>query len=177
MKRVLIIGCGGAGKSTLAVALSEVLDLPVCHLDTLFWKPGWIPSETGEFEDRLKIVLNEDAWIMDGNYVGSLPMRVNFADTIIFLDLPTITCLVAVIRRAWQYRGRNRPDMTEGNAERINLEFLSWILSYRRSVRPGIMALLEQLDESKSVIVLKSREEITDLENKLDRQKQLNLVL
>lgn len=162
MKRILIIGCGGSGKSTLAIALGRTLDIPVHHLDRLFWKPGWVESEKGEFEARLQEILNEDTWIMDGNYSASIPMRVNFADTIIFLDLPTLTCAMGALRRRWQYRGVNRPDMTEGNAERIDLNFLGWILSYRSRRRPRILALLESLDESKRVLVLKSRKEIAE---------------
>ncbi len=160
MRRVLVIGCGGAGKSTLAVSLGELLDAPVHHLDTVFWKPGWVPSGDEEFQGRLKVILEDDAWIMDGNYGGSLPMRIEFADTIIFLDLPTITCLVGALKRLWQYRGRSRPDMTAGNNERINLEFLLWILSYRKKRRPMILKLLEPLRDSRKVFVLESRQEV-----------------
>jgi adenylate kinase family enzyme len=162
MKRVLIIGCGGAGKSTLAIALGRTLGIPVHHLDRLFWRPGWIASESGEFEEAIRKILINDAWIMDGNYGGSLPMRIGSADTIIFLDLPTMTCLIGAFRRFWRYRGRSRPDMTEGNVERINPEFLNWILTYRRTRRPKILATLAQLEKTRNIIGLQSRAEIDE---------------
>lgn len=170
MKRVLIIGCGGAGKSTFAVSLGAALGIPVYHLDRLFWQPGWVPSEPADFEQKLHTVLDQDTWIMDGNYGGTLELRVGYADTIVFLDMPTVTCLWGAIRRLLQYRGQSRPDMTEGNAERINLEFLMWILSYRRTRRPGILAMLKRLEDSKNILILRSRNEVANWLYRLQRQ-------
>ena len=163
MKRVLIIGCGGSGKTTLATQLGEFLQLPVCHLDTLFWKPGWIPSTSEEFEERFRPILEEETWIMDGNYGGTLELRARYADTIIYLDLPTIVCVYSALKRVWEYREGARPDMTVGNAERIDFEFLRWILTYRRSRRPKILKFLAELKGSKEVLVLESRKEISQL--------------
>lgn len=170
---MLVIGCGGSGKSTLAIELGRILGIPIHHLDRLFWKPDWVPSDAEEFQERLVEVLKGDAWIMDGNYGGSLPMRVGFADTIVFLDLPTVTCLVGATRRLWEYRGRSRPDMTESNTERINFEFLNWILTYRRSRRPKVMAMLEKLKESKEILILKSRKDVSELLDRLELEQQL----
>ena len=73
MERIIIIGCGGAGKSTLARKLGEVLDLPVVHLDKLFWKPGWVETSREEFDALLAMELAKDKWIMDGNFNRTMP--------------------------------------------------------------------------------------------------------
>lgn len=160
MQRILIIGCGGSGKSSLAARLGDRLAIPVHHLDKLFWKPGWQPAKRDEFVSAIKEISGTEAWIMDGNYGGTMELRMSGADTIIFLDLPTVTCLWNVIKRYFRYRKRARPDMTEGNNERLNFEFLNWILSYRATRRPGIISMLREQSSEKNVIVLSSRKAI-----------------
>ena len=88
-------------------------------------------------------------------------LRLAHADTIIFLDLPTVTCLLAIVKRYLKYRGTNRPDMTEGNRERITSEFLFYVLFFRIRSRPAIMRRLESLPNTKSIIHLKSRAEVS----------------
>ncbi|MEM7365575.1 MAG: AAA family ATPase, partial [Pseudomonadota bacterium] len=117
MKRIAIIGSGGAGKSTLAMALSECLNIPVFHLDKMYWQPGWVLSDHEDVRPHLDAVMARDTWIIDGNYSSSIEERIQRADTVIFLDLPVWLCLLGAVRRYFQYRGTNRPDMTEGNNE------------------------------------------------------------
>ncbi len=172
VKRILVIGCGGSGKSTFSLRMGETLGIPVFHLDRLFWHPGWVPSTDEAFEQKLSEVLAGDKWIMDGNYSRTLDMRIRDADTIIFLDMPTLTCLSGAFSRWLKYWGRSRPDMTEGNNERINLEFLGWILSYRRTRRPKVMATLERFKDSKEVIILKKRSEMAGFLSRLATGQQ-----
>ena len=87
-RRVIVTGLAGSGKSTFALALAAKTGLPVIHLDLQFWKPGWVaPSET-EWRERQWSVLGGDAWIADGNYHETLDLRLERADTVVFLDMP-----------------------------------------------------------------------------------------
>lgn len=131
MQRLLIIGSPGAGKSTLSHQISARTGLPLHHMDKLHWLPGWIERDREEALAEVKQVLAQVRWIIDGNYGSSLPNRITRADTVVWLDYPTHTCLARVIKRWWQHRGRARPDMTEGCPERLNLEFLVYVLMFR----------------------------------------------
>ena len=131
MQRVLVIGSPGSGKSTLARELAVRTGLPLFHLDRMHWLPGWIERDRDEGRAELAGVLAQDRWIIDGNYGSSLPMRVARADTVFWLDYPTRLCLWRVLKRWWHYSGTNRPDMTEGCPERLDLEFLLYVLAFR----------------------------------------------
>ncbi|HEX4846761.1 MAG TPA: AAA family ATPase [Novosphingobium sp.] len=133
MQRVLVIGSPGAGKSTLAHAIAQRTGLPLHHLDRMHWLPGWIERDRAEALERVKAVLVEERWIIDGNYGSTLPVRIPRADTVVWLDYPTHLCLWRVLKRWWQYRGTARPDMTEGCPENLNAEFLLYVLMFRHN--------------------------------------------
>ena len=135
MHRVLVIGSPGAGKSTLSHALARRTGLPLHHLDRMFWLPGWVERDRDEGRAELANVLAQDCWIIDGNYGSTLPLRIACADTVVWLDYPTALCLGRALRRWWMYRGHSRPDMTEGCPERLDGEFLLYILNFRRAWR------------------------------------------
>ena len=99
MQRILVIGCGGAGKSVFSRALGEKLGLPVVHLDRLFWLPGWHEQTPAAFDAALETELAKERWIMDGNYGRTLSRRLEFADTVIFLRYSRLCCLAGVFRR------------------------------------------------------------------------------
>ncbi len=163
MRRLLLIGPGGAGKSTLATRLGEHLGLPVLHLDALYWRPGWRQPTRDEWRATLAPLLAQDAWVMDGNFGGTLDERLAAADTAILLDLPPLLCLWRVLRRRWRYRGRHRPDMTPGCPEKLDLDFLWWILTYRLRKRPAVLAKLRDWADGaaeRRVVVLRSRSEV-----------------
>jgi adenylate kinase family enzyme len=148
MQRVLILGCSGSGKSSLAAALSARLGVPVVHLDRLFWKPGWVEATRGEFMAAQARALPADGrWVCDGNYSGTLAPRLERADTIVLFDVPTLTCLRRVLLRSWRWYGRSRPDMSDGCVEqpfrRGYVEFMLYILRYRRRSLPHLRALIE----------------------------------
>ena len=113
MERVIIIGCGGAGKSTLARQLGEKTGLPVVHLDQLFWKPGWQESTKDEIDEKIRVEMEKTQWIMDGNYNRTMSRRMERCDTVIYLDFSTIACVMGVLKRITTNYGRVRPDMGE----------------------------------------------------------------
>lgn len=131
MLRILVIGSPGAGKSTLSHQLAKRTGLPLYHLDMLHWLPGWIERDRDEAKAELAEILTQDRWIIDGNYGSILPMRLERADTVVWLDYPTPLCFGRMLKRWWQHRGRTRPDMTEGCPERLDLEFLLYVLMFR----------------------------------------------
>lgn len=141
-QRVLVLGNGGAGKSTFARRMGERFSLPVVHLDKLWWLPGWQNRSREQFDALLAEELSKTAWVMDGNYERTLPVRLAAADAAVFLDIPARTCLEGAYARVEAYAGRTRPDMTEGCPERMDEEFEGWILSYEREVRPRILTAL-----------------------------------
>jgi adenylate kinase family enzyme len=160
MRRIMIIGSGGAGKSTLAVRIGERLGLPVVHLDSHYWNAGWVPTPDDVWGDRVQELVGRDEWVMDGNYGGTLELRLAACDTVIFLDMSRALCLARVVKRWVRYRGRTRPDMTDGCPEQIDREFLKWIWTYPVRSRPRIMRKLEALSPEKRVVIIRSRGEL-----------------
>ncbi|WP_373058645.1 AAA family ATPase [Gemmatimonas sp.] len=119
MRRVLIIGSVGAEKLPVATALGARLATPIIHLDAQFWRAGWVPTPPDEWQTRVAELVAHEAWIMDGNYGGTLDQRFAACDTVRLLDLPRTWCLWRIVRRALRYGGRSRPDMTPGCPERL----------------------------------------------------------
>ena len=93
MRRILLIGAGGSGKSVLAARIAAQSGLPLIHLDALFWKPGWVETPRDEWKRIVEELIQRDAWVMDGNYGGTLDLRLAACDTVLFLDFPPIVCL------------------------------------------------------------------------------------
>ena len=156
MERVMIIGCGGAGKSTLARRLGEITGLPVVHLDKLFWKPGWEQISREEFDELHRKALMGDKWIIDGNYDRTMQERMQYCDTVIYLDFSRFACLIGVAKRILTTYGQVRPDMGEGCPERFDPEFLKWVWNFNKNKRENTYRLLNETDGIEK-IVLKNR--------------------
>jgi adenylate kinase family enzyme len=157
-----VIGSGGAGKSTFARRLGERLGLPVIHLDRVYWHAGWVEPPKDEWRRTVEELCAGDAWVMDGNYSGTLELRLNACDAVIFLDLPRALCTWRVFRRALGYKGLNRPDMAEGCREQLNKDFLTfllWVWNYPRRSRPKILKRLEEVASGKQIYRLCSSAE------------------
>ena len=157
MKRVVVIGSGGAGKSVFSTELGRRIGLPVVHLDRHFWSPGWVAMEDEPWAARVRELAAADRWIIDGNYSGTMPIRFERADTVVFLDLPRVVCLLSVIWRSFRHRRTPRPDMAEGNPEKLDPAFLQWIWNYPRTRRPEILRQLQALPPTTAVVRLTSR--------------------
>ncbi|MFB5677742.1 DNA topology modulation protein [Paenibacillus terreus] len=170
MKKIILIGSGGSGKSTLAQKLGEILFIEVYHLDAIFWKPGWIATPKEEQKAVQKELTSRKSWIIDGNYGSTMDIRLQAADTIIFLDLSKWVCLYRVLKRRFQYRNKKREDMGEGCEERIDFRFLRWVWEYPEKHKPQILEKLNRLSKEKEIIILKSRNDVQEL---LERVKLL----
>ena len=167
MRRVVVVGSGGSGKSTFSRELGRVTGIPVIHLDREYWRPGWEETPKDEWKARVADMLEGERWIMDGNFGGTREMRMQAADTIIFLDLPRRVCLYRILKRTFKYYGRSRPDMAEGCLERLDLEFVMWVWNYKHRSRMTLLAELEGLEE-KSVMILRNQRQVSDFLANLD---------
>lgn len=162
MQRVLVIGSGGSGKSTVAAQLGELLNLEVHHLDKYYWSAGWVESAREEWTRTVTELIDKDSWVIDGNYSGTLKVRLERCDTIVFLDMPRVLCLWRILKRYFLYRNGTRPDMAEGCDENLNLEFVSWVWNYPRHSRPKIVKLLQEHADDKQIFWLRSRNEVKE---------------
>lgn len=156
MQRVIVIGSGGAGKSFFSRQLADVTGLPLHHLDSLYWQPGWKEPGHAEWHASLQALLSRPAWILDGNFGGSLEARIAASDTVIFIDTPAWVCLWRVVVRRIRHHGQSRPDMAAGCHERLDPGFIGWILGYRFQRRPAILRRLDALRHEKQVVVIRS---------------------
>ncbi len=152
--KIIIIGCAGSGKSYFARELNQKLNIPLYHLDLLYWKENWVETPREEFVLVIKEIMKNDKWIIDGNYSYSLEDRVKEADLIFYLDLPTQVCLDSEKER----RGKKRPDLPEYLEEKYDEEFITFIKEFKKNKRPAVLELLKKYPEKK-VVIFTSREE------------------
>jgi adenylate kinase family enzyme len=161
MKRIMVIGVSaGVGKSTFATELGKKLDIPVHHMDSLYWKAGWIESELEEFAAKQREIVKEDKWIIEGNYSNTFSIRAEQADTIIYLELPLRVCLLRVIKRWLGNLGKTRPDMPQGCTEKMEWSFLKfiWTTYYPRKKKMADRLQAFGIDRT---ITLKNKEDIS----------------
>ena len=156
MRRVVVIGNGGAGKSTFARELGRRTGLPVIHLDVEHWRPGWVAPPRPQWQRHVAALVQGDRWIIDGNYSGSFDLRFAAADTVVFLDTGRWRCAWRAATRVLRQRDRTRTDLAPGCRERVDLEFLRWVWNYPRDSRPKVLAALSRHAQL-NVVHLKSR--------------------
>jgi adenylate kinase family enzyme len=163
MQRIMIIGGAGTGKSTLARAMGARLNLPVVHLDRHYWSPGWVAPEPDEWRRRVAELAAADAWVMDGNYSGTLDLRLPRAEALVWLDLPRWIYFPRAVWRSAANYGRERADIGPGCREQLDLDFLfNWVWNYPTRSRPRTLQLLESLGRSKRIVVLRRPREVRD---------------
>ena len=156
MKKIIVIGCPGSGKSTVSRALHNKTGIPLYHLDMMYWNADKTTVEKSIFLERLSAVLKKDEWIIDGNYGSTMELRMAACDTVIFLDYPLDVCLDGIRAR----RGKPRSDMPWIETEE-DAEFIEFIKSYNEQQKPKVLELLEKYSD-KNIIVSKSREQANE---------------
>lgn len=157
MQKILILGCCGAGKSTFARKLHAKTGLEIIHLDQHYWNANWQETESVVWEKRVQKLVDRPTWIMDGNYGSTLDMRIEKADTIIYLDCPTYLCLWRILKRTWDYYGTERPDMPAGCKERFDFEFFHYVAVFNWVRRPSLLRKLAAINATKRVSILKNK--------------------
>lgn len=155
MDRIAIIGCGGSGKSHLARELSAALGITPIHLDTVYYDQDWKPLGKEEFAAAQRELAAAPRWVIDGNYASSLPIRLQAADTVIFLDLPSRMCLWGIAQRRMRHGGGQHDAI--GVYNRITWNFIRYILNYQRTMAPRVRTLIAEHTGDAEVIVLHSR--------------------
>ena len=156
MKKILIIGNCGVGKTTFSKKLAHKLKIPLIHLDQHYWKPNWERPSAEEWTHTVVSLTKGKAWIIEGNYKSSLHIRIPACDTIIFLDYPRVFALWRAIKRYLQSMYQQRPEINN-NREKIDLPFLKWILTYPRK---EMLLEIEKYTKKQKLIVIKSPKEL-----------------
>jgi adenylate kinase family enzyme len=167
LKRILVIGNPGAGKSILARSLGEILELPVTHLDRHFWNPGWVVTPTEDFRKQVAEMVVRDEWIIDGTFMSSLELRLPRAEGVIFLDFPTPICMRRIFQRVFEHRKSSRPDMAEGCSERVDLVFFKYTLTFRRKIRPSLIEKINRYYRGSCMIKLKNPAAVAEFVDRL----------
>ncbi|MDI1460611.1 topology modulation protein [Catellatospora sp. KI3] len=170
MERIVVIGNGGSGKSTLARQLAAILDLPLTHLDAVYYDEDWRPLPHEDFVAEQQRLTAQGRWIIEGNYASTLPVRLAAADTAILLDLPAITCLWGIVQRRMRYRGGQHP--RDGVYDRITWGFIRYVAGYRRSMRPRVRAAVAEHGSHARAITLASRREADDFLNRVSSDRR-----
>ncbi|MCM3005850.1 DNA topology modulation protein [Priestia koreensis] len=161
MNRIVVIGSGGSGKSTFSRELGKLINIPVFHLDSLYWGPNWEKTPDNEWVETQKRYIRKEKWILDGNFSSTLEMRMKVADTIIFLDLSKYICVFRAFKRSIKYYGKTRSDMGNECYEKFDMNFLKWIWEFPQNGRLKILNHLNTLNsKEKTVILLKSPKEV-----------------
>jgi adenylate kinase family enzyme len=160
VQRVVIVGPGGAGKTTFARELARRTGLPVIHLDEHFWKPGWQPTSSDEWRSIQEELVAADSWIVDGNYGGTFDIRLARADTVFVFAVPRTRCVLRAMRRSVRHRGR--AVQARGCPEHFDLEFLRWIWRYPTDSKPRLDAALVAHAPRAAVITFRTSREVRE---------------
>ncbi len=153
MKKIIVIGCPGSGKSTFSKKLNSITRIPLFHLDMMFWNDDKTTVERSVFIHRLSEAMKQSEWIIDGNYASTLEIRLKECDTVIFLDYPLNTCLEGIRER----RGKKRSDIPWIETEE-DPEFIEFIEKFAEESRPQIIEALNK-NTKKNVIIFKTRKD------------------
>lgn len=162
MKRAVVIGCSGSGKSVFSRKLRDVTGLTLYYLDMIWHKPDGTNISREEFDEKLRSIMSRDSWIIDGNYQRTLETRIKACDTVFLFDLPTETCIEGALSRI----GKKREDMPWFENE-LDPQFRQWIESFRENQLPEIYRLLEKYKNGRQIVIFRTREQADKFIEKL----------
>lgn len=165
MKRAIVIGCPGSGKTTFAEKLNKATGLPLYYLDAIWHKPDKTHISREDFDERIAEIFKDDNWIIDGNYKRTIEMRLQNCDTVFLFDLPTEVCIQGATERI----GKGRCDLPWIETE-LDLDFKKAIEDFSIDVLPDIYELLDKYKEGRKIIIFKSRAQADDFLNSLDKE-------
>lgn len=154
MKKIIVIGCPGSGKSTFSKALHKITGIPLFHLDMMYWNEDKTIVEKSVFRGRLANAIRKNEWIIDGNYGSTMELRMQECDTVIFLDYPLDVCLSGIKER----KGKLRSDMPWVETGEDDEAFIEFIKNYNSQSRPQVVELLSKYSD-KNIVIFKNRSE------------------
>lgn len=157
-RRIMVIGSPGSGKSTFSRKLSEITGIPLIHLDKEFWNDGWVETPKEQWLEIQKNLIAGDEWIIDGNYGGTMDIRLEKADTVICFELSRLVCLFSYFKRVITNFNRVRPDMPEGCNEKFDFEFMKYIWEFSKKSGKRNKDRIEG-NRNKQIIIFKNRRE------------------
>ncbi len=166
MKKIIVIGCPGSGKTTFAEKLNKCTGIPLYYLDAIWHKPDKTHISREDFDKRIIEIFNEDKWIIDGNYKRTIDIRLKACDTVFLFDLPTDVCIQGATERI----GKGRYDLPWIETE-LDTEFKQFIEEFPENTLPYIYELLNKYKAEKDVIIFKTREEADEYINKVIKCK------
>ena len=166
MKRILVIGCPGAGKTYFAKRLKSLVNLPVIHMDNLYWHEDKTSISKEELEEKLLPYLQKEAWIIDGNYHNTLELRLKYATDVFFLNVPREECIEGILERIDQ----PRDDIPWIENKKDAAELIAWTLDYEERTKAQEEELLKNYPCFK-VHVFKSRQEVNDYLENLEKKR------
>ena len=162
-RKIIIVGSPGSGKSYFAKVLSKLTRIPVYHLDMINWKPNWQPTPREELRKTLNEIMDNDEWIIDGNYSGTMEDRFKRAEVVCFLDLPAEVCLESERKR----RGKKRDDLPNYLEEKDDPDFEEYIMNFQDTGKIRILSMIEK-HPNIPVITFKTRDEVNAYLNNID---------
>ena len=166
MNKIIVIGSPGAGKSVFATKLSNIVKLPLYHLDMIYHNSDGSHISKEELEAKLRAIFNEDNWIIDGNYQRTLEMRLMECDTVFLLDFPTDICIAGAESRV----GKKRDDLPWVE-NKLDDDFKQTIINFSTQKLPEIYRLLKKYENDKEIIIFKSRAEADNYINNMKTEQ------
>lgn len=154
MKKIIVIGCPGSGKTTFSKKLNQITEIPLYHLDAIWHKPDKTHIPREEFDRRISEIFATDSWIIDGNYNRTIEMRLKECDTVFLFDLPTEVCLKGAMERI----GKGLYNLPWIETE-LDPEFEGFIKDFASQSLPKIYSLIDKYKEEKQIIIFKSHQE------------------
>jgi adenylate kinase family enzyme len=169
MKRILLIGCCGSGKTTFACKLHDILKIDLYHLDLYYHQPYWVPTPEPEWNSFINKLVKRDSWIIDGNYYNSLETRLAHADTVFYLDFPILICLFHILYRTFihLFFCKKRFDLNKKCNEKFSWEFTKYVFLFNRNFKNKILSLLDKNKSHLQIITFKKYKEMDIFLSKL----------